>query len=78
LSKGPISFRKGLDPKVLVANLKSEIDLTETQMHKSKMVENKLLDLVHSIYEKLEKNLDIFDPEVKKINRTLREILASK
>ena len=45
---------------------------------KSKLAENKLLDLVHQIYEKLERNLDIFDPEVKKINKTLREILASK
>ena len=63
---------------MLVANLKSEIELTEAQFLKSKLAENKLLDLVHQIYEKLERNLDIFDPEVKKINKTLREILASK
>jgi hypothetical protein len=27
--KGAISFREGLDPKILVNNLKSEIEMTE-------------------------------------------------
>lgn len=37
--KGAISFREGLDPKILVNNLKSEIDMTEEQLVNSKKIE---------------------------------------
>ena len=37
--KGAISFREGLDPKILVNNLKSEIDMTEEQLINSKKIE---------------------------------------
>lgn len=50
LSKSGMSFRQEVDPKVLVENFKTEIDLTEKELSQSKQIENKLIDLIHQVY----------------------------
>ena len=70
--KGAISFRENIDPKILVNNLKSEIEMTEQQLIMYKEIEQRLMDLVHQIYQKLENHISISDPEMKNINKCLR------
>ena len=46
-----MSFREGAyDPKVLVANLKAEIEMTEQEMRRKQLMEDKLINLINEIY----------------------------
>ena len=67
---------RGNDPRTLVSNFKSEIELQEKELMQSRQIEEKLLELVHQIYQKLEEKSETFDPEIKLINKTLREIVS--
>lgn len=66
--------------------LKSEATYLEQQVIQSRQNEKKLLDIVHQVYSKLDKQTNGVtskrtssnDPEMKQINRTLREIISQK
>ena len=73
-----MSFRETVDPKILSSNFKSELDLVEMELNKAREVELKLTQLVHEVYQKLEKSFGSNDPEIKQMNRQLREILSLK
>lgn len=71
-----MSFRETIDPKILTQNFKSEIEMMEKQLQQSKDIEIKLTELVHHVYGKLEMSFSPQDPEIKLLNRQLREILS--
>ena len=60
----------------MVSNFKAEIELTEQELKMSKEIEMKLTELVHQVYAKLEMSYGAKDPEMKQVNRQLREILS--
>ena len=61
---------------MIVANFKAEINLTEQELARSREIEGRLTNLVHSVYGKLECAFGSHDLEIKQINKQLREILS--
>ena len=72
------------DPKLLANLIRSEIELCEEEARKSQESEKKLIELVHSMYLKIEELQSELpdgkqnDRELRRINRALREVLAER
>ena len=67
-----------MNEKNLVSDIKSEAQYLELQLKKYKERENKIIDLMNIVYHKLEKSIGLKDPEMKIINKEIREILTQK
>lgn len=60
--------------------------MLENELQKSRQIESDLIELVHSIYVKIEElktklpenERQVNDKELRRINRTLREILSQR
>ena len=61
-----------------IALLKSEASFLEQQCSQSHANENKLIELVNRVYLKLERASTGNDPDLKHINKTLREIITQR
>ena len=67
-----------------LVQLKSEANYLERQVDQSRSNEAKLLDICQKVYRKLEQQNEkkptgqYADPELRQINRTLREILTKR
>jgi hypothetical protein len=66
------------EDKALLGSIKTEAQYIESQLNRLKANEDKLIGLMSLAYNKLEKSCPRTDPELKQLNRHLRQVLAQR